>query len=230
MPSVYGATLHALTMTRNRLALVAGAAGAEWIPEKVVDFGSGTASVAWAFDEVWPATRAQLQREYVGLDASRSMVELGSSMLGALPQRIVESGGGQFEGTPKLPAKIHQLSLPAHEGTLAKMQLSPKNALAKRTLAIEAFSLGEMGTKEKRKDFVRGMWDSGAEVLVLVERGTPGGSRMIVEAREQLLMLGRRSKEWESDLADVEGATASTKGAYVLAPVSWGLHALYDDC
>ncbi|ORY91654.1 mitochondrial small ribosomal subunit Rsm22-domain-containing protein [Leucosporidium creatinivorum] len=217
MPSVYGATLHALTMARNRLGLVDGGAE-EWVPEQVLDFGSGTASAAWAFDEVWPATGKGEQREYVGMEAARSMVELGSSMLGALPQRIVEVEGGQFEGTPKLPATIHQLTLPAHQGTLAKMQISATNLANKRTLAVAAFSLGELSTKEKRKEFVRAMWESGAEVLVLVERGTPGGSRMIVEAREQLLMLGRRSKNWEAELAEVEGPGAPKKGAYVLAP------------
>jgi len=36
------------------------------------------------------------------------------------------------------------------------------------------------------------MWQSGAEVIVIIDRGTPAGSRIVIEAREQLLGLGRR--------------------------------------
>lgn len=63
------------------------------------------------------------------------------------------------------------------------------------------------------------MWDSNAEVIVLVDRGTPGGSRMILEAREHLLMLGRRNAKREV----YEGEIGPAKGCFVLAPVSSNL-------
>jgi ribosomal protein RSM22 (predicted rRNA methylase) len=211
MPSIYGATLHALTMTRDRLRLIHGGG---WEPERMVDYGSGTASAAWAFDAVWGGGKEE--KEYVGLDASRSMVELGSSMVGALPKRMVEGGGAS-----RLDARVHQLVLPASTSSLARLHLAPKSdeRKNKRTIAIAAFSLGDLGTKEKRKELIRSMWESGAELLVVVERGTPGGSRMVVEAREQLLMFGRRNAQWAEDLESVEGAGGPAKGCFVLAPV-----------
>lgn len=204
MPSIYGATLHALTMTRDRLAVLG-----EWEPERMVDWGSGTGSAAWAFGEVWGGGG----RTYVGLDASKAMVELSSSILGALPNRI---GEGKLEG------RAYQLAVPASDSALAKLQLGRKTSVpevegGKRTVAIAAFSLGDLGTKERRKDVVRCMWESGAEVLVVVERGTPGGSRMVLEAREQLLGYGRRSLGREET---VEGEIGPEKGCFVLAPVS----------
>lgn len=218
MPSVYGATLHALTMAQDRLRLVDGGT---WEPERILDFGSGTASAAWAFDAVWGG-REGPAKEYIGLDASRSMVELGSSMIGALPKRIVERDGDTRMDSVRLDAKVHQLGLPASANSFARLQLAPKPAdgTRKPTIAIAAFSLGDMGSKEKRKELVRTMWESNAEVFVIVDRGTPAGSRIVLEAREQLLMFGRRSARWAEDLEAVEGPGGPAKGSFVLAPVS----------
>lgn len=197
-----------------------------WTPERVVDWGAGVGSAAWAVEEVWPAVVAegkeQETREYVGLEGSRAMVELGSRMLGALPARItkVEGGDGRFEGTPSLPSRLLHLTLPASSSTLAKLHLAPSSSLSTRTLALSSFSLADLPSKEKRRDWIRGMWDSGAEVMVIVERGTPAGARLVKEAREQLLMLGRRNKSWESELEEVEQGRGAEKGCWVMAPVS----------
>lgn len=42
MPSVYAATLHVLKETRKKLLSVD-----DWIPDRIIDFGSGTSSAAW---------------------------------------------------------------------------------------------------------------------------------------------------------------------------------------
>lgn len=230
MPSVYGATLHALTMARNRLELLGPALYDEqvWTPQIVLDFGAGTASAAWAVDEVWPETELQTEtnepakkREYIGLDSSRAMVELGSSLLGRLSSRIVNNNGLNPEDDLRrtgsaLTGRMHQLTLPASQSSMARLQIARVNREAdqRRTLALCAFALGEIGTKEKRKEMVRALWNTGAEVMVVVDRGTPGGSRIVVEAREQLLMLGKRSVE-EETADQLTGA----EGAFVLAPV-----------
>ncbi|BGP15039.1 37S ribosomal protein S22 [Rhodosporidiobolus nylandii] len=195
MPSVYAATLNALSVTRDRLSLMSEGRGEPaWEPDRLIDFGSGTGSAAWAFEEVWGVqTKAGVPREYVGLEASINMVELSSGLFGALPLRRTDSLDLPGPATSaKLNAKAYQLALPASSSSLAKLQIHPKSMQTKRTVALAAFTLGDLTSREKRKDLVRAMWDSGAEVIVVVDRGTPAGSRMVIEAREQLLMYGRR--------------------------------------
>ncbi|GAA5923538.1 hypothetical protein JCM3775_000420 [Rhodotorula graminis] len=220
MPQVYAATLHVLDMTKQRLELLStgargqdGAQGEPWQPDRLVDFGSGTGSAAWAFEDVWGVeTPAGAAREYVGLDPSRSMVELSSGLFGALPLRRTDDGASSgAASSARLDAKTHQLALPASASSLARMQLSPKSSEHKRSIALAAFSLGDLPTRDKRKDMVRALWDSGAEVMIVIDRGTPAGSRTVVEAREQLLMYGRREVtrargavevDFDQDLAD----------------------------
>lgn len=226
MPSVYASTVHVLDSAKNRLALLSEKAGGEserWEPDRIVDYGSGTGSGAWAVQEIWGATVTNGKgkgkaREYVGLDASRSMVELSSSVLGALPDPLPSFPNDQF-GRMKLQASTHQLPIPSSSSALAKLQLSPNSSLpisGKRTLALVAFTLGDLGTKEKRKEVLKAVWESGAEVIVIVDRGTPMGSRIVGEAREQLLTLGRRSLTYEDDGVGEK----VTKGNFILAPVS----------
>ncbi|KAL8291990.1 hypothetical protein RQP46_001456 [Phenoliferia psychrophenolica] len=211
MPSVYGATLHALTTTRDRLRFAS-----DWEPERMVDYGSGTGSAAWAFQSVWGTTTSDGEpREYVGLEGSRDMVELSSTLFGALPQLL---GDEKNEGGQRLVARAHQLPIPSSSSALAKLQISAASSLpgtGKKTIAICAYTLGDQGTKEKRKELVRAMWESGAEVLVIIDRGTPGGSRMVLEAREQLLMYGKRNERQE-ELP--EGVAGPPRGSFVVAP------------
>ncbi|KAM0788738.1 hypothetical protein ACM66B_002830 [Microbotryomycetes sp. NB124-2] len=218
MPSIYGATLHALTSTRDRLKLIARD-GEEWTPERIIDFGCGTASAAWAFDLVWPELAS---KEYVGVDSSRSMVELGSSVIGALPQRIINDGVSPLSKST-IEARVHQLVLPASRQSMGKLHISssvrdsaggPRRT--KRTIAIASFALSDISSREKRKEFVRNMWDSGADVIVIIDRGTPAGSRTVIEAREQLLMFGRRGMDAAEEFGVDPDAPAP--GSFVLAP------------
>lgn len=231
MPSVYAATVHVLNMTKSRLEIplengIGEQAEGVWTPDRVVDYGSGTASAVWAFKEVWGSTtKTGKPLEYVGLEWSKSMVELSSKIVGMLPKEGMRMFGSAVPGIEptRLEAKVYQLSFPAMDTALAKLQLSPRsyhpqpNGQGKRTLALSAFSLSDQGTKERRKDLVRTMWESGAEVLVIIDRGTPGGSKMVGEAREQLLSYGRRSVQ----NGVIEGELGVEKGCFVLAPVSY---------
>lgn len=195
MPSVYAATLNVLSTTRDRLkSFGKSEAGEEWTPDRILDFGSGTGSAAWAFEAAFGAAKRDgTAREYIGLDASRPMVELSSGLFGAIPLRRTDDGQVGTEATStRLDAKSHQIVLPASASSLAKLHISTKSAETKKTIALASFSLGDLPTKEKRKDLIRSMWQSGAEVIVIIDRGTPAGSRIVIEAREQLLGLGRR--------------------------------------
>lgn len=249
MPSVYAATLSVLSTTKDRIESLSKTRGSReegetaelWEPDRILDFGSGTGSAAWAFEEVFGvAKRDGTPREYVGMEASRDMVELSSALFGAFPLRRTDDGGPGTEPTStRLDAKSRQLVLPASASALAKLHISSKSADTKKTIALAAFSLGDLPTKEKRKELVRAMWHSGAEVMVVIDRGTPAGSRIVIEAREQLLMLGRRevskavANEIDPELAaegleivvdpEVAGEIEvdPSLGSHVIAPVSF---------
>lgn len=215
MPSFYGATVAVLSATKDRLNLL----NQSWEPDRLVDYGSGTGSGAWALHSVWgnAVTTTGRAREYIGLDSSRAMIELSSTMLGALPFSEPTLPPTPFDPV-KLTAATHQIPLPASTSALGKLKLSPASSLpitGLRTIAMAAFSLGDLGTKEKRKDIIKAMWASGAEVIVIIDRGTPAGSRIVVEAREQLLMLGKRSMMRDT----IEGSVEAERGCYVLTPV-----------
>lgn len=54
-------------------------------------------------------------------------------------------------------------------------------------LTVAAFSLGDLPDDGVRRSTVKALWKQTKEVLVLVERGTPDGSRIIANARTQIL-------------------------------------------
>lgn len=246
MPSVYAATVNVLSTTKSRLDDLEGdaeASSSSWDPDRILDFGSGTGSAAWAFEDVFGVAKQDgTAREYVGLEASRDMVELSSGLFGAFPLRRTDDGRPESQATSaRLDAKSHQIALPASQSSLAKLGVSPKSSETKKTIALAAFSLGDLATKEKRKELVKAMWQSGAEVMIVIDRGTPAGSRIVIEAREQLLGLGRRelsravAHEIDPDLAaegleivvDPEVAAGvdvdPSLGSHVIAPVRFPL-------
>ncbi|GAA5986583.1 hypothetical protein JCM10908_003813 [Rhodotorula pacifica] len=198
MPAVYTTTLSVLEILQQRLELFAkgdreGKGGEVWQPDRLVDYGSGTGSAAWAFERVFGVeSESGRRKEYIGFEMSRPMLELSSGLFGAIPLRHTDDGStsGQLASN-RLDARAHHIQVPVPPTTLAKMQLSPTSYADKRTVALAAFSLGDLG-RSSRKELVQAMWSSGAEYMVLIDRGTPRGSRMIIEARDQLLAFGRR--------------------------------------
>ncbi|POY74148.1 hypothetical protein BMF94_2960 [Rhodotorula taiwanensis] len=200
MPAVYTATLSVFEILKQRLELTAtrpdGTKGEVWQPDRLVDYGSGTGSAAWAFERIWGVESANgSQKEYIGFESSRPMLELSSGLFGAIPLRHTDDGteSGQLS-SGRLDARAHHIQVPVAPTTLAKMQLTPKSYETKRTIALAAFSLGDIG-RSSRRELVQAMWDSGAEHIILIDRGTPRGSRMVIEARDQLLAFGRREAQ-----------------------------------
>ncbi|BGO90730.1 hypothetical protein NBRC10512_000670 [Rhodotorula toruloides] len=198
MPNVYLASVTVLETLKRRLELLAtehdDKIGEAWQPDRLVDYGSGTGSAAWAFEQVWGVqTPSGTPREYVGFDSARAMVELSSGLFGALPRRYTDAGEATSEFTSgRLQAISHQVQLPVGETSLAKMNVSRKSYETKKTIALAAFSLGDMPSRTARRTLVKTMWDSGAEVIVVIDRGTPRGSKLVADAREELLSYGRK--------------------------------------
>ncbi|KAG0142662.1 hypothetical protein CROQUDRAFT_662190 [Cronartium quercuum f. sp. fusiforme G11] len=90
-------------------------------------------------------------------------------------------------------------------------------------MAIMSFTLSDLPNADARRQAVSGMWNSGAETMVVIDRGTPAGFKVVADARQQLLMLGRRviknsqSVELQTDEVACEHQAPSS-GSWVLAP------------
>ena len=107
------------------------------------------------------------------------MQSISSALLASLP-----SGS--------LRTKLHQTSLgaPNLQDTIAA---AFPDIPASDTMALAAFTLGDLPNDKVRREVVRSMWDSDAEVIVVIDRGTPRGFDLVSQARDQLLRLGRHS-------------------------------------
>ncbi|KAI0035111.1 mitochondrial small ribosomal subunit Rsm22-domain-containing protein [Vararia minispora EC-137] len=81
----------------------------------------------------------------------------------------------------------------------------------KNSLAISSFYLSCLQSVERKK-VLKSMWESGADVMVLIDHSTPTGFNHIIEAREYLLNLGKR------EAADDPESHGQIVGAHVLAP------------
>ncbi|OCB85565.1 Rsm22-domain-containing protein [Sanghuangporus baumii] len=80
-------------------------------------------------------------------------------------------------------------------------------------LALSAFYLSSLQNSVAKKDLIKQMWSSGANVIVLIDHDTSAGFISIAEAREQLLRLGRK------ELQDPALQHDPASGCHVVAPV-----------
>jgi len=72
--------------------------------------------------------------------------------------------------------------------------------------------MSSLPTPLARKELVKEMWSSGAEVLILIDHDTQAGFQSIAEAREFLLRMGKREFE-DPDMVEKDLA-----GCHVVAP------------
>ena len=108
----------------------------------------------------------------------------------------------------------HTVSTTSHE-TTAVQNITAKDR--QRTTAICAFTLNDTsGGTEAQRLMLEQIWKSQADVIVLIERGTPNGFRALADARSLLLRMGRRAGEGECHvLAPVRSfATTTTVPLY----------------
>ncbi|KAJ1029938.1 hypothetical protein NDA16_000853 [Ustilago loliicola] len=63
-----------------------------------------------------------------------------------------------------------------------------------RSLALSAFALSLMTNDSNRFEAVQAMWDSGAEVIVIIDQATPRGFASVASARAQLVQLGKHDQ------------------------------------
>ncbi|KAG0296557.1 37S ribosomal protein S22 [Linnemannia gamsii] len=130
-------------------------------PKTFLDFGTGPGTAIWAANEVW-----EKPLKYTGVDTSMAMLETAEEILDNL-----STNGTSIPSVTFKPFMSH----------------GPK--AAKYDVVMSAFSLSELTTPALRKSTLEHLWDSTNDMLILIDRGTPSGFRVLAEAREQILGL-----------------------------------------
>ncbi|GAQ82483.1 putative mitochondrial ribosome small subunit component Rsm22 [Klebsormidium nitens] len=154
MPATYAALVHVLEELKWQRP--------EFVPERVLDFGSGLGSALWAASSVWNTWPKQA----VAVEQARGMTQLADVIL---------------RGAEDAP--------PVHRFRSLDALLKGKTGGHQHfDLVIAAYALGEQGTAEERKRVLRKLWARTKSILVIVEAGTPRGFEIVLEAREALII------------------------------------------
>ncbi|WOL07008.1 37S ribosomal protein S22, mitochondrial [Canna indica] len=173
----------------------------EFSPSKVLDFGAGPGSALWAMREVWPRSLERV-----------NLVEPSKSM-----QRAAQSLLQDLKGLPI----IHSYdSIQALNRNLDKHD-------REHDLVISSYALGEIPSLSDRITILRQLWDLTKDVLVLLEPGTPHGSKIITQMRSYILWMEKRKCRKKGEVSSVisgdEKSIVQSKsllkdGAFVVAP------------
>lgn len=107
------------------------------------------------------------------------MQAISSTLLSAIPPE-------------SLRKKLFQTSL-GNPDLLQTISSTFPDVPLSQTMAVAAYTLGDLPSDKVRREVVRSLWDSGAEVIIVIDRGTPRGFDIVASARDQLLRLGRHS-------------------------------------
>ncbi|KZT08624.1 Rsm22-domain-containing protein [Laetiporus sulphureus 93-53] len=197
LPSHYSAICSVLDHAKQRL-------GPQWRVERVIDWGSGAGAGLWASSHSFRATahedanpgthNAQISHSnmssYTGIDKRMALVKVGERLL-----KDIEMGGLNVSWQ-KIFKESNQI--PRSEGG--------------DVLALSAFVLSTLPTSWERRDALKEMWQSGADVMVLIDHKTTAGFECIAEARDYLLGQGRK------EMKDPATEGQPIEGSHVVAP------------
>ncbi|CDO73157.1 hypothetical protein BN946_scf185007.g212 [Trametes cinnabarina] len=193
LPSHYSAIYSVLDHVKKRL-------GPEWQVQRVIDWGAATGSGLWASGHAFqgpsherhPSDMAEIQiahsslDSYIGIDKREGLVRIGKRLI-----RDVEMGGLDVSWQKSF-----------HEDNIVD------RTNGAQVLAMSAFLLSSLPSPIERKALVKEMWESGAEVMVLIDHDFES----VAEAREQFLKLGRK------ELEDPSSEQYALRGSHVVAP------------
>lgn len=126
-----------------------------------LDFGTGPGTAIWAANEVWGGSMT-----YAGVDVSAGMLDTA--------ERILATMSSNGSDIPNVNLKLF-----TSYGTHA----------TKHDIVMSAFTLSEITAPALRRATLENLWESTNDILILVDRGTPNGFRVLAEAREQILGL-----------------------------------------
>jgi len=134
-----------------------------WRPESMLDVGAGPGTATWSATSMWPEVK-----RITLLEREEGMIALGK----------------------RLASRTNRASLQG--ATWLRTDINGAWKASPHDLVIASYVLGEL-PPESWEPFVSKLWETTSGTLVIVEPGTPAGSRRIRLAREQLLRAGANS-------------------------------------
>lgn len=143
-------------------------------PRTLLDVGAGPGTALWAATDLWPSCRAALMIE--GSDTIRRWGERLSAPLAR----------DEAASAPMSIVWRSQDALQTAAGALAAAGEAPPE---RHDLVTLAYVLDEIGERD-RAGLIDRLWARTAGVLVIVEPGTPAGSRRVSAARDRLIAAG----------------------------------------
>ncbi|KAH8119963.1 Rsm22-domain-containing protein [Phellopilus nigrolimitatus] len=197
LPAHYSTVYAVLENLKDRL-------GSDWKIKHVLDWGSGVGSGLWASMHAF-----QRQPEDEGQSTpiepvlSRSTISSYLAFdkrdgLSAMAKRLVQ---GKDICTTKITW---------NRGFSIGEEISHSGS--DDVLALSAFHLSSLPSQLARKEMIKQMWSSGANIIVLIDHDSSSGFESIVEAREYLLRMGKR------ELEDPATQDRADLGCHVVAP------------
>ncbi|KAI9594799.1 mitochondrial small ribosomal subunit Rsm22-domain-containing protein [Syncephalis fuscata] len=131
-------------------------------PKSILDFGTGPGTSLWAAANIWNEGDGVLER-CMGVDVSEPMLRLAEQLLTVRPKALLNSD------------------------LVFRRYLSYNLNNPPYDLTVSAFTLGDISSDQLRQSTLEALWRQTSDVLVLIDRGTPEGFRIISEARDWLL-------------------------------------------
>lgn len=194
LPAHYSAISAVFDHLKQRL-------GPDWSVQHVIDWGAGTGSGLWASSYAFQKPQEDIDNgevqfvkstlaSYIGIEKREGLVKIGKRLL---------------KGTDTGDISVSWQKAFHEDNKLSR-------ADAGDVLALCAFTLSSLPNAVVRKKLVKEMWESGADIMVLIDHNTTAGFECIAEARENLLRMGKREME------DPTTEDWPVRGSHVVAP------------
>ncbi|CAO1618706.1 unnamed protein product [Parajaminaea phylloscopi] len=154
-----------------------------WKPSRVAELGCGAGEGAWAAAETWPVDL----REWHGMDASGQLIKTARELFAKARATMSDESVAAEELHPITSVKTHL--------DCTKSARDVKLRADHETLVLSAYQLLSLASDHAREQYVKRLWRSGAETIVLIEEGSDRGFAAIASARALLLELGEQDRQ-----------------------------------
>ncbi|RKP36007.1 mitochondrial small ribosomal subunit Rsm22-domain-containing protein, partial [Dimargaris cristalligena] len=188
----FGVLANLFTELRTRLP--------QFEPRTMLDFGTGPGTAFWAAHHAWgasPASASQSKpstskgvQEGLGIDISESMLQAAEGIYADHSNPESEMA---HEASPIPRLEFQRYLTYGEQGRTYDM-------------VVSAFTLSELPSDVIRQNTLETLWAKTNDILVLVDRGTTAGFKMMHEAREHFIKLAQKE------------AGSSVAGCHIVAP------------